>query len=150
MRSLIAAMISLAAAMPLDAQTVPDLSTATPIAGHWTYASVSDGSEATFADASTVQLWVHCTRAKRRVSIAKAATVFAPQLGIWSTGLTRNVAASFDAATGRLTAQFGAYDGLLDSVANSRGRIGFAAGRQPVLVVPAWPELARVVEDCRA
>ena len=149
MRSLIAATISLAAAMPLDAQTVPDLSTATPIAGHWTYASVSDGSEATFADASAVQLWVHCARATRRVTSPRRHG-FAPQLGIWSTGLTRNVAASFDAATGRLTAQFGAYDGLLDSVANSRGRIGFAAGTQPVLVVPAWPELARVVEDCRA
>jgi hypothetical protein len=38
---------------------------------------------------------------------------------------------------------------LLDALANSRGRIGFAAGAEPPLVVPAWPEIARVIEDCR-
>ena len=66
MRSLIAAALALAAVnRPLAAQTVADLSTATPIAGHWTYASTSDGSEATFADASAVRSCGFTARARR-------------------------------------------------------------------------------------
>ena len=43
-----------------------------------------------------------------------------------------------------------ASDPLLDQMAFSRGRFLVAAEGGPSLVVPAWPELARVVEDCRA
>jgi hypothetical protein len=39
-------------------------------------------------------------------------------------------------------------DPLLDQMAYSRGRFMLAAGGQE-LIVPAWPEVARVVEDCR-
>jgi hypothetical protein len=41
-------------------------------------------------------------------------------------------------------------DPLLEQMAFSRGRIlvGFEGGVS--LVVPAWPEIARVIEDCRA
>jgi len=43
-----------------------------------------------------------------------------------------------------------AYDGLLDAMSFSRGRIAVTVSGTPMLVVPAWPEVARVVEDCRA
>lgn len=39
-------------------------------------------------------------------------------------------------------------DPLLDQIAYSRGRFMLAAGAQE-LILPAWPELQRVVEDCR-
>jgi hypothetical protein len=151
MRIAIAAAFALIAASPLNAQTVPDLSTATPIAGNWTYAATADGSEASFANASAVpQLWVHCTRATRRVTIAKSATAAAPLLNVWTSALTRSVASSFNPATGRLTIDLAPNDPLLDAISSSRGRIGFSIGGQPPLVVPAWAEAARVIEDCRA
>jgi hypothetical protein len=151
MRFVIAAALSLAAPAMLAAQTVPDLSIATPIAGNWTYAATADGSEASFADASDiVQLWVHCSRAAGRVSIAKPATGGAPFLNVWTSSETRSIPSSFNPMSGRLAIDLAATDPLLDAISSSRGRIGFAVAGQPALVIPAWAEAARVVEDCRA
>jgi hypothetical protein len=151
MRIAIAAALALTAASPLNAQAVPDLSTATPIAGNWTYAATPDGSEAAFANASTVpQLLVHCTRATRHVSIAKAATAAAPFINVWTSSQARSAPASFNPATGRLTIDLAPTDPLLDAISSSRGRIGFSIAGQPALVIPAWAEAARVIEDCRA
>ncbi len=54
-----------------------------------------------------------------------------------------------DAASRHVSAALGAYDTLLDAMASSRGRIGFATSGVAALVVPPWPEIARVIEDCR-
>ena len=149
MRLPLTAALALAVPSPLVAQ-VADLSTATPINGSWTYAAIAGGSQATFADASgNPQLWVQCTRATRRLSIAKAATAAAPLLNVWTSSLTRSVPASFNPTTKRLTIDLGAYDQLLDAIVSSRGRVGFTVGTQPPLVVPPWAEPARVIEDCR-
>jgi hypothetical protein len=151
MRFSIAAALALTAISSLSAQTSPDLSTATPIAGNWTYAPTPDGSEASFTNAAAIpQLWVHCTRATRRVSIAKSATAAAPLLNVWTSSLTRSVATSFNPATGRLTIDLAANDPLLDALSSSRGRIGFSVAGQPALVIPIWAEAVRVIEDCRA
>ena len=150
MRFMFAAALALAASS-LDAQIVPDLSTATPIAGSWTYAATTDGSEASFANASAVpQLWVRCSRATHRVSIAKTADAAAAFINVWTSSKTRSVASSFNPATGRATIDFDANDPLLDAITSSRGRIGFTAAAQPPFIVPAWAEVARVIEDCRA
>jgi hypothetical protein len=147
MRFSLFAAFALAATSALPAQ---DLSVATPISGNWSYAASADGSEATFASISgNPQLWVRCTRATRRVAIAKPASAAAPFLNVWTSSLTRSVASSFNPATGRLTIDLDANDPLLDAVATSRGRLGFSVAGQPALVVPAWPETARVIEDCR-
>ena len=150
MRIGIAAAFALTAASSLSAQSTPDLGTATPIAGNWTYSATTDGSEASFINASAVpQLWVHCARATRRVSIAKSATAAAPVLNVWTSSLTQGVASSFNPTTGRLTIDLAATDPLLDAIATSRARVGFSVAGQPPLVIPAWAEAARVIEDCR-
>jgi hypothetical protein len=151
MRLPIAAALALIAPSSLLAQTaIADLSTATPLAGNWSYKPIPNGSEATFADtAGNPQLWVNCTRTTRRVTVAKPAGGAAPFLNVWTSSLTRNVPASFSPATMRLTIDLGAYDPLFDAIASSRGRVGFAVGAQPALIVPPWAEAARVVEDCR-
>jgi hypothetical protein len=150
MRFAIAAASALIAAPSFTAQA-PDLATANPIAGNWTYAATSDGSEAVFANESGFpQLWVQCRRAMRQVILARPATAAAPLIDIWTSSQTRSVPASFNPATGRLTIVLDSNDRLLDAIANSRGRLGFTVSLQPTLVVPAWAEAARVVEDCRA
>jgi len=154
MRIEIVAAFALLSASSLGAQTAPastDLATATPIAGNWSYSAMADGSEAVFSNSSSFpQLWVHCTRATRRVSIAKSATGAAPFVEVWTSSLTQSVAASFNPTTGRLSIELGPFDPLLDAIAGSRGRIGFSVANQPALVIPPWAEAARVVEDCRA
>jgi hypothetical protein len=151
MRRLIVAALALTVATSLGAQTSVDLSTATPVAGTWTYAATTDGSEAAFSDASgNAQLWAHCSRATRHVTFTKRAAAAAPSLNVWTSSMTRDVGSSFNPATGRLTIDLATYDPLLDAIATSRGRVGFRVGSEPALVVPAWAEAARVIEDCRA
>jgi hypothetical protein len=144
---------ALALAVPsllLAQAAIPDLSTATPVVGHWTYTPVAGGSDATYADtAGNPQLWVHCTRATRRITIAKSATGAAPLINVWTSSLTRSVPASFNPSTMRLTIELAAFDPLLDAIASSRGRVGFTVGTQAALVVPPWAEASRVFEDCR-
>lgn len=77
-------------------------------------------------------------------------------------GARRQVVLSRAGATGplRLRTTYGervlpagaalpAADPLLDEMAFSRGRFMVEAAGQPALILPAWPEPARVVEDCR-
>lgn len=42
-----------------------------------------------------------------------------------------------------------ARDPLLDAMAFSNGRFAINAASERALVVPAWPEITRVIEDCR-
>jgi len=150
MRFSIAAGLALTAASSLSAQTIPDLSTATPVGGNWFWAQTADGSEATFRDAySRPQLIIHCTRVSRHVSIAKPASAAAPSLGVWTSSQSRNLPATFSAASGRLSVDLPAFDPLLDAIATSRGRVGVSVPRSAPLVVPPWAEIGRVVEDCR-
>ena len=144
------AALALTAASSLQAQAIADLSTATPVGGSWSWTQTANGSEATFTDAfAKPQLTVHCTRATRRVSIAKPASGAAPFLSVWTSSQKRDLPASFNPATGKLSAELPAFDSLLDAMAASRGRIGFSVSGSAPLVVPPWAEIARAIEDCR-
>jgi hypothetical protein len=128
-----------------------DYRIAQPVGGAWSYSRLRDGSEARFVVATgAVQLALRCARSVRRVTISKASSAPSPSLLVWTTGASRTLAApGFDASSGRLNVQLSANDPLLDAMVFSRGRIAVGAGSAPALVVPPWPELARVVEDCR-
>ena len=154
MKLAFAAALSLTAATSLHAQTATtptvDIGTAMPSEGRWTYATVPGGSEVTFANAAAQpQLMIRCARPTRQVTISKPATAAAPFLFVWTSGLTRNLPASFNPTTGRISATLSAFDALLDAVAFSRGRVAVSVSGQPTLVLPAWSEAARVIEDCR-
>lgn len=45
--------------------------------------------------------------------------------------------------------RFDPRDPLLDAMAFSRGRFAVEVQGLPTLYVPSWPEVSRVVEDCR-
>lgn len=40
-------------------------------------------------------------------------------------------------------------DAALDQIAFSRGRFAIETPGLPTLVLPSWPEVTRVIEDCR-
>lgn len=138
-------------ATPAPQPAIADYSLARPVGGSWSYSAIAGGSEARFTGVSgVVQLALRCARPARRVTISKAATAPAQSIFVWTTSASRTLAApGFDAAAGRLNVQLGAYDPLLDAMVLSRGRIAVGAGAVPALVAPPWPEIARVVEDCR-
>ncbi len=150
MKFAMAAALALIVPTSLAAQTV-DYAVATPLAGNWTWAATAGGSEATFGTSpATLQLVVTCTRGTRRVTIARPATAAAPFLTVWTTSFSRDVPASFNPLTGRIGVDIPAYDPLLDALAFSRGRFAVGVKGRPLAVLPAWPEVSRVIEDCRA
>ena len=141
----------LCASSPALAQTaVPDYSNARALDGSWSQAATAGGIEATFRNSTgQPQLFVTCARATRQVLIARPAAGAAPLLQVWTSSAWRNLPASFNPATGRITATLRATDPLLDAMALSRGRIAVGVAGQPAIVAPAWGEISRVVEECR-
>src|SRR6476661_5549234 len=121
-----------------------------PIAGNWTYATTANGSEATFSNESSApQLTIRCSRSTRRVALLKAASSAAPSMWVWTSSDKKTLPATYDSTAGRVSAELGAYDPLLDAMASSRGRIGVSTFGLAALVVPPWAEVGRVIEDCR-
>jgi len=48
-----------------------------------------------------------------------------------------------------LRAELAARDPLLDAMAFSKGRFAIETPGVPPLYLPSWPEVTRVIEDCR-
>ena len=152
---LFAALLALAPAGTLSAQTVGvpravDFSTSAVAPGSWIYQALPGGSESRFVDATgTARLVLHCTKATRQVSISHASGVPAASLSVWTSSASRNLPVRFEANAMRVTAELFALDPLLDAIAFSRGRFAVTMAGGSPLVVPAWPEAARTIEDCR-
>jgi hypothetical protein len=142
-----------AAAVAAQAVAQPpamDFSTAPVAAGSWTYQAVAGGSEARFLDATNIaRLVIHCTRAARQVSISPTSAVPSPTIFVWTSSASRNLPVRFEPNAVRVTAELSAFDPLLDAIAFSRGRLAVTLAGGLSLVVPAGPEAARTIEDCR-
>ena len=128
-----------------------DIESVQPLPGTWSYQRLQAGSEASFLDtARTQRLILRCNLAARTVSIVRTGVpAAAPTLSVWTTSSSRSVPARFE-ATQRLTADLRATDPLLDAMAFSRGRFATAAAGAPMVAVSVWPEVGRVIEDCRS
>ena len=143
-------------AQPAPAVAVADYSTARVAPGSWSYQAAAGGSSARFVDSTgTARFVLECSTATRRVTISRTSAVAAQSLFLWTTDASRSLPARFEPAAMRVSAELGARDALLDAIAFSRGRIavtlpgaGVGTGAEP-LVMPAWPEAARTIEDCR-
>lgn len=152
-------MFLFAAALALTADPTPNvagtpldsnLEYSVPIVGSWTYSPTTNGSEATFANASgQPQLTIRCTRSTRRVALLKAATAASPSMWVWTSSQKKTLPASYDAASARVSVELAAFDPLLDAIAFSRGRMGFSTSGLEALVLPPWADVGRVIEDCR-
>jgi len=90
-----------------------------------------------------------CDRAAGALNLWRtgAATGAVP-LVITSTSVRRMVNGTADAAGG-VGATLAAKDPALDAIAFSRGRFMMEVPGNPALYLPSWPELTRVIEDCR-
>lgn len=114
--------------------------------GDWHYRA----GRATYGVAGGAPLaTLRCDPATRRVTLSR--TGFASTtLTLRTTSAVRAIPATPDVgAPGMLGMAFAANDGFLDALGFSRGRFVIEGGGLPVLVIPAWPEILRVVEDCR-
>jgi hypothetical protein len=135
----------------LFAQAAPDWRTAPLMAGNWGYTPSAAGSEAVFTDArATRRVVVRCSRATRLISIVVTNPAAAPSLQLTTTETARVLPAAFNPQGFQLTANLAAQDRLLDALAFSRGRFAVSVPGGATIVLPAWPEIARSIEDCRS
>ncbi len=114
---------------------------ATP--GDWSYA----GGLARFAE----HLVLRCDRAAGVVEIRRAGTAAGPaQMIVRAELMERGIAAQpTESDPSWVTARVPARDPLLDAMAFSKGRFAVEVAGLPTLYVPSWPEVTRVIEDCR-
>lgn len=104
--------------------------------GSWSYA----GGEARFVSAGGAPLLtLRCDAAGRRILLVRQGSGGGRMVVRTTTGARTLSGAGLPAA-----------DPLLDAMVFSRGRFAVEAEGQPPLILPAWAEPARVVEDCRA
>lgn len=119
--------------------------------GAWVYSSQNGASQALFGPANSEALFVvRCDRAARQIVLSRAGEASGNTLAI----RTSFGARAFTGSVQReplpfVSATLPADDRFLDSMAFSRGRFTVEMAGAPMLVIPAWPEPARVIEDCR-
>ena len=124
-------------------------------AGNWTWrGGAGQASIAQFGLAGQGALFaLRCDLATRAVIFSRgggigasaSSIVFTTSFGVFS------LPASYGGGQPpAVVASANARDPHLDQLAFSRGRFLVDVVGQPRLVLPAWPEVARVIEDCRA
>lgn len=111
-----------------------------PTPGDWRY-EPGAVSVARFGSAGAPRLSISCDFAQRAVALSVPGGAGA--MTVRTAALTRALTAGSGGAV-RLDPR----DPLLDAMGYSRGRIAVEQGAV-ALIVPAWPEILRVVEDCR-
>ncbi len=123
--------------------------------GTWVYRQDARGSIALFGrPGEPADLTLRCDRARAQLYLSRRGEPppegTAP-LAIRTTSMTRRLSAlPTGGDPSYLAVALGVRDPLLDAMGFSRGHFTVEVGDLPVLVVPAWAELLRVVEDCRA
>ncbi|HEX9964131.1 MAG TPA: hypothetical protein VGB04_04025 [Allosphingosinicella sp.] len=123
------------AAEPIGQQDAPD----PPLSpGDWSYSGDAAGSVARFGGAGSASFSLRCDPARRRMVLSREGS-----------GSALRVGTSYGQRTLPPVAELAADDPLLDEMAFSRGRFTVEAEGLPPLILPTWPEPARVVEDCR-
>ncbi|MCT8001528.1 hypothetical protein NZL82_06495 [Sphingomonas sanguinis] len=114
--------------------------------GDWRYQRTAQGSVAVFGAAGMPRLSLSCDPRARQIRLDRPAAV-AGAVTIRTSSLTRTLTLRA-AATGAETT-IAANDSLLDAMAFSRGRFTVEQSGHMPLVIPAYAEIGRVIEDCR-
>jgi hypothetical protein len=112
--------------------------------GDWDYGQ-RPGPRAAFG--AEVPLFAAACASAGQITLTRIGAATGPTLTIGTTFGERSLPASSDGAMTRAT--LAAADPLLDEMAFSRGRFVVEVGGQPDLILPTWPELARLIEECR-
>lgn len=135
-----------AVAAPANWQDAPQ----TP--GDWQHRVINGQSTALFSDpGGAVRMTLACDLARGTVALARAAEApAAVPMRIYTE--TRNASLTAQPQAGALQLVITAVparDPLLDAIAFSRGRFAVEIPGLQTLYLPSWPEITRVIEDCR-
>ena len=123
--------------------------------GDWTWrAPPGESSLAQYGvTGQAVVFALRCDLASRNIVFSRAGAFVTPSGALSFTTSFGSFALAAGNGGGQpsaIVAQVGARDPRLDQLAFSRGRFLVNVPGQVQLVLPAWPEIARVIEDCRS
>jgi hypothetical protein len=119
--------------------------------GNWVYKQDGRGSVALYGlPGAEAELILRCDNGRSRVVLSRRGQGVA-SLTVRTTSTLRQLAVQPmpNGTTPWLAADLGARDSILDAMGFSRGRFLVQGNGLPTLVVPAYAEILRVVEDCR-
>ena len=137
---------------PAPAPPPADWRDAPQTPGDWRWSATGTTSQASYGAAGAAPLvTLTCDRTSRTVLLARAGQASASvPMTVRTTSSLRLL--SSDPAAGRpggITTRLAPRDPLLDAIAFSRGRFTVEVAGLAPLYLPSWPELSRVIEDCR-
>lgn len=119
--------------------------------GNWSYARVDGGSLARFGTGGNAVFGLGCMAGSRRLALLRygsAATAGMPMV-IRTETVDRTFSAQPSNDGQAVSAGLPSGDPLLDAMAFSRGRFAVEVQGSAPLYLPSWPEVSRVIEDCR-
>ncbi len=122
--------------------------------GDWTYRPDSQGGVALFGRSqASADLVVGCDRAKERIILSRYGLMPSGQVAqmtVRATDASRSYPAQANALLpGYISTELAAKDPQLDAMVHSRGAFLISLTGTEDLIVPAWAEFARIVEECR-
>lgn len=116
--------------------------------GSWTYDG-GQGLQASFG-ASAPGFVLRCDLQSRQMLLMRPGITTGNVMTVRTTDTRRSLPLSVSPNTAATPyVSLNTDDPLLDSIIFSRGRFTIEVPGLPMLVLPSWPEPARVVEDCR-
>lgn len=140
------------AAVP-PAQAPADWQGAALTPGDWTYVAGADASRALFGPTNAeARFIVACEKGMRQVKLWRPADLkTAAPMTVTTTESARTLTTQLvpGSTVANVVVTLAPRDPVLDAMVFTRGRFMVQVpGTQP-LYLPSWPEIARVVEDCR-
>lgn len=97
-------------------------------------------------------LVMQCDRNAGTITMLREGAANGPvPITVMTTSITRGLSGTPQSTPARvIVVTLPARDPLLDAMAFSRGRFAIEAAGLAPLYVPSWPEVSRVIEDCRS
>ena len=119
--------------------------------GDWVYRRDDRGSTALFGPAGqNAVVSLRCDLQNRRIYLSREATAPVQRIVIrTSSSMKEFVAKPTGGTPAYLATEIMPIDPILDAMAFSRGRILLETDGHTPIILPAWAEIIRIVEDCR-
>lgn len=123
-------------------------------AGDWIYRSDARGSVALFGPGgSDARFIVRCDRSLGRIFLSRLGELAAGHTGSMeiraTSAIKRFTARSNGDTPSYIAIELAPREPHLDAMAFSRGRFLVSVNGMADLIIPNWPEMTRVIEDCR-
>ncbi|RYY28322.1 MAG: hypothetical protein EOP62_03750 [Sphingomonadales bacterium] len=118
--------------------------------GNWVYRQDPRGSIALYGrSGADAELTLRCDKARGKLYLSRRSDAAGALTIRTSTTLKTLDALPAGGAPAYAAVELAPRDAIIDAIGFSRGRFVVQGGGATDLVVPAWPEILRVAEDCR-